>query len=324
MVGRVTFSGGKEAWGSALAAVLALLPVMQAEAGAPAGAAVVNTAATSYQMDGDSGSATSNTVATPVTELLDLTLRSAATEPARLDGRDAATFGIPFVLTNIGNGNEAFHLEAADPSQETAPTVAIDVDGNGAFDPAVDITLSGQPTPVLAPGAQLNLLLRFARLPTSAGNATITARAVTGSGTPGTLFAGVGDSGSDAVVGRTHAEATLPLAYRFGEAGPLAQLIKSQTVRSPDGGAAPVSGAVITYRLALTTGGDTVLSEAEIVDPIPAGTVFVPGSIQIEDAAASDVADADAAFFDGTAIHIALGEISQPTTHVVTFQVTIL
>ncbi|MBB4858899.1 putative repeat protein (TIGR01451 family) [Novosphingobium chloroacetimidivorans] len=319
-----TVSSKQETWLGALAAALLSLPVPHAQAATLAGTAVSNTASASYQMEGASGSTTSNTVATEVDEILDITLRNTGTETVRLDGRDAATFAIPFVLTNTGNGDEAFQLEAADPSQEVAPTVAIDVDGNGAYDPAVDITLSGQPTPLLAPGAQLNLLLRFARLPTGAGGATITARAETGSGAPGTFFAGKGDRGSDAVVGRTRAEATLPIAYGVGSGGSVAQLIKSQTVRAPDGTAAPVSGAVVTYRLALTAGGGTVLSDAEIVDPIPVGTAFVPGSIQIEDIAVSDVADADAAFFDGAAIHIALGEISQPTTRVVTFQVTIL
>ncbi|VWX54252.1 DUF11 domain-containing protein [Novosphingobium sp. 9U] len=324
MIGAICKGSGKT-WASAIAAVLALLPAARAVAAIAAGEPVVNTARATYEMDGASGSVSSNTVSTTVPEVLDLTLLNTALEPLPIEGQDPATFGIPFVLTNTGNGNEAFHVEAAAPRQEVAPTVAIDVDGNGAYDPAVDITLSAdQATPILAPGAQLKLLLRFAKLPTSAGSATITARAVTGSGVPGTLFAGAGDSGSDALVGRTHAEATLPIAYQLGSAGPAAQLIKSQMVRAPDGGATPVPGAVITYRLALTAGGDAPLSDAEIVDPIPAGTAFVPGSIQIEDVAASDVADADAAFFDGQAIHIALGEISQPTTRVVTFQVTIL
>lgn len=307
-----------------LAAILTFLLAPDALAANTAGSAIVNTAVATYEMDGASGRATSNTAATPVIEVLDLTLSRAATAEVSVEGQDVATFAVPFILTNTGNGTEAFQVEAAAADEQIAPTVAIDVDGNGAYDPAVDITLSGQATPAVAPGAHLNLLLRFARLPTSAGSATITARAVTGSGEPGTVFAGGGDGGSDAMVGQTHAQATLPISYRLGSGNPAAQLLKSQTVRAPDGGDTPVPGAVITYRLALTVGGQVVLSDAEIVDPIPAGTAFVPGSIRIEDAATSDVADADAAFFDGQAIHIAMGEISQPTTRVVTFQVTIL
>jgi uncharacterized repeat protein (TIGR01451 family) len=309
---------------SLLAAALTILLAPNALASNPVGSAIVNTAAATYEMDGASGQATSNTATTTVIEVLDLTLSNASSADVEMAGRDVGTFGIPFILTNTGNGTEAFQVEAAAPDEQMAPTVAIDVDGNGAYDPAVDNSLSGQATPVLAPGAHLKLLLRFAKLPTSAGSATITARAVTGSGAAGTVFIGGGDGGTDAVVGQTQAMATLPISYRLGSNNAAAELLKSQTVRAPNGGDTPVPGAVITYRLALTVGGQAVLSDAEIVDPIPAGTAFVPGSIKIEDVAASDVADADTAFFDGQAIHIAMGEISQPTTRVVTFQVTIL
>lgn len=304
-----------------MAAVFTLVSAYPVSAATPAGTQIVNTAASAFTIDQVPGSATSNSVANHIDEVVDLTL--AQRNPGQI--MDLA-HGLPFVLTNTGNGNEAFHVEANAPAHDGALTVATDVDGNGAYDPAVDITLpSDGTTPVLAPGASLALLLAFAKPPTTAGTATISAKAATGSGTPGTVFAGMGDGGSDALVGLTRAEASLPIAYQVEGAGALpAKLEKSQTVLAPDGTATPVPGAVITYRLALTTTATGALSDAEIVDSIPAGTAYVPGSIQIADAAASDVSDADAAYFDGQSIHIALGEISQPTTRVVTFQVTIL
>lgn len=310
---------------STVIAGLALLFAPEVLAGVPAGGIIVNTAQTAFEIAGSPSTATSNTVTTQIAEVLDLTLAPKSSGTISIPSVGLDEFAIPFVLTNTGTGQEAFHVEAT-PGQASALTVAMDVDGNGAYDPAVDITLPQDgTTPVLAPGASLTLLLRFEKAPTEAGSATITARAVTGSGAPGSIFAGLGDGHGDAVVGQTRAEASITMAYRLGSALPVsAKLDKSQTVRAPDGSATPVRGAVITYRLALTTDTSTMLTDAEIVDPIPAGTAFVPGSIQIEDAAASDVSDADAAYFDGQAIHIALGEISQPTTRVVTFQVTIL
>jgi uncharacterized repeat protein (TIGR01451 family) len=307
----------------AVLAVLMLFAAPHAKAAASAGQAIVNTAQVAFQIAGAAGSVPSNTTTTQVAEILDLTLVRRTTGLVAVPS-DFGAFGVPFVLTNTGNGNEAFHVEAA--AQEGAPAVAIDTDGNGAYDPAIDAVLPADgTTPVLAPGASLDLLLRFTSQPGRASTATISAKALTGSGVPGTTFAGSGDQGSDAVVGSTHAEASLDFAFQPGTPdGAQATLEKSQTVRAPDGGTAPVPGAVITYRLALATSGTATMSDAEIIDPIPAGTAFVPGSIRIEDVASSDVADADAAFFDGSAIHIALGEISQPTTRVVTFQVTIL
>ena len=308
-------------------ALLALLLSFAAPcwAAAPAGTSIVNTARTALTIDGASQAVTSNTAVTQVAELLNLTLSLKTAAATVIPAEGLAGFGIPFTLTNTGNGHEAFQVTAA-LAQAEALGVAVDVDGDGRYDPAVDIALPADgTTPVLAPGASLALLLRFAERPTGAGTATITAKAVTGSGTPGTTFAGGGDQGGDAVVGETHAEVSLAVPYSLsgaGEAG--ATLDKSQVVRAPDGSATPVAGAVVTYRLALSTSGAETMSDAQIVDPIPAGTAFVPGSIRIEDAAMSDVADADAAYFDGQAIHIALGEISQPTTRVVTFQVKIL
>ena len=92
---------------------------------------------------------------------------------------------------------------------------------------------------------------------------------------------------------------------------------------APDGSAAAVSGATITYRLDLTTTGSETLNDAEIIDPIPAGTTYVPGSIRLNGVATSDAGDSDAAIFDGTQIRVALGDLSQTTTQVVTFQVII-
>lgn len=306
--------------------VLALAFTWQVSAATPAGTNIVNTATASFQIEQSPGLVKSNSVTSRLDEVLNLTLVAKTAGPVSIPTSGSTSIGRPFVLTNTGNGNEAFHVEATAPAQADALTVATDVDGNGAYDPAVDTTLPHDGiTPVLVPGASLNLLLVFREPPSPSGTATIKARALTGSGTPGTVFTDAGDGGSDALVGQTRAEASLPIAYApADQAGSPAKLEKSQSVRAPDGSATPISGAVVTYRLALTTSATGALSDAEIVDSIPAGTAYVPGSIRIEDAAASDVSDADAAYFDGQTIHIALGEISQPTTRVVTFQVTIL
>lgn len=311
---------------SAALMVLALLLAPAAHAGLVAGSTIVNTAQVTYDLADESQSAPSNTTSDRINEVLDLTLTRKVAGPVAIPPADPDTFAIPLVLTNTGNGREAFVLGVTAPGQAAAPTVATDVDGNGAYDAAVDITLPpGTATPVLAPGASLNLLLRPADGTVQPGTMTVIADAVTGHGAPGTTFPGQGDGGGDAVVGRTEAEAALGIALEFDTgASAAARLDKSQTVRAPDGSASPVRGAVITYTLRLTTSAVEPLGETQIVDPIPAGTAFVPGSIRIEDVAASDVSDADAAFFDGQAIRIALGEISQPTTRIVTFQVTIL
>lgn len=311
----------------AIAALFLVLlwPAHTAAASTTAGMYIINTAGLTFDLDDSSASTSSNTSSTLVHEVLDLKLSRATNEVAIVPPDRLAAFAIPFVLVNTGNGPEAFYVEATTQDQDSALTVAIDVDESGTYDSAVDIALpKTEGTPILAPEASLTLLLRFERTPATAGTARIVAKALTGSGDPGTTFVGKGEAGSDALIGLTRAEGKLSLPYQPGEGRPAAaRLEKSQVVRAPDGSATPVKGAVVTYRLALTTSAGAVMRDAEIIDSIPAGTTFVPGSIQIEDAAASDVSDADPAHFDGEAIHIALGEISQPTTRVVTFQVTI-
>jgi uncharacterized repeat protein (TIGR01451 family) len=154
---------------------------------------------------------------------------------------------------------------------------------------------------------------------------TITARAVTGSGRPGTTFAGTGDGSCDAIVGRTTAGATLslPLASAQASAFPDATVTKSQSVRAPDGGDQPVRGAVVTYTLEAQFAGSGVARGARFADPLPAGTLYVPGSLRLDGEPLTDPADGDAGAFDGTAVQIALGDIVTPAARSFSFQVTI-
>ncbi len=167
--------------------------------------------------------------------------------------------------------------------------------------------------------------MRFASTPAQSGTLTVEAYTASGNGSYATVIPGKGDDGVDAIIGHMDS-GSVAIAFqpRDGDrTSEPATLIKSQSVRAPDGSAAAVPDAIISYRLALATTGRETLTEAEIADAIPAGTLYVPASITIDGVAASDAKDSDAALFDGTAIHVALGDINQPTTRVVTFQVKI-
>lgn len=293
----------------------------------PAGTLIRNIASASFSAESGDTSIKSNAVSTRVGELLDVRLTPKADGPIAIPANPAPGFGISFALSNSGNGTEAFSIEGAVPGAASGPSVAVDVDGNGIYDPAVDIDLpSGGRTPALPAGGRLDLIVRFTSPPTQDGIIQLTARAVTGTGTAGTLLAGIGDDGSDATVGKTDAAARaeqpfiMPSNHRDSD---LATLTKSQAVMAPDGTETAMTGATITYRLELATTGREMLADAEIADRIPTGTRYVPGSIRLNGAATSDAADSDAALFDGAQIRVALGDLSQPTTQVVTFQVII-
>lgn len=231
---------------------------------------------------------------------------------------------VPFLLTNADNGDEAFAITATVASASaTIRAIVIDVDGDGVYDPAKDTVLVDGTTPVLAPGQTLRLLailtLSGGTGDTDDGALTIAARAVTGSGSEGDAFAGRGDGGGDAVVGATGASATLVVPIGRASAGP--SLVKSQSVRATDGSSNPVRDAVITYTLDARFVG--ALGDARIDDPLPAGTAYVAGSLQLDGATLSDVADADAGSFDGRTVSVALTGIAANAVHNIQFKARI-
>lgn len=291
--------------GIALAASL-LMPA-PAMGDTRAGTAIENTAAVRWDAAGASEAGSSNTDRLLVAERLDLTLATAGSPDAT--GTGAAW---PVRLTNTGNGEEAFTLMAV--AGGTAVRVAVDADGDGRFDPARDTVLDGQ-TPTLGPGASLLLLVLA---PGADATPTLEARAVTGSGAPGQVFANAGDGGGDAVVGSTGATARLTLdATASTLALPL--LVKSQTVAAPDGSSRPMSGAVITYTLEARFTGPA--AAARIEDAVPAGTRLVPGSLRLDDASLTDAVDGDPGVASGTGVSVSLGDITAPTVRRVSFQV---
>lgn len=266
-----------------------------------AGDRVVNTASARYDVAAKQEVVTSNTDIVLVAERLDIAL-------SRADM--VASSAIPVVLTNRGNGMEAFRL-SAQVDAGTAPHVfAIDTDGDRRYDAARDTLIVAATTPPLDPGASLALLLLNDGDAT--GPVTVIAQAATGSGTPGMVFTGAGDGGGDAVVGPTGARAELTVPVTAPDAPPT--LTKTQSVLAPDGSARAVRGAVISYTLVAHF--PTWTTAARIDDPVPAGTRYVPGSLSLDGAAQADPGAAGA-------IAVALGDIPAAGVRTLQFKVRI-
>lgn len=297
----------------------------------PAGTVINNSATATYDLpEGGQTTVTSNIVSLTVDELLDVGV-------AWTDGGDVAvTPGatgrvLTFRVTNAGNGGEAFRLLARDNSggddfDPAATSVVLDANGNGIYDPGLDtIYVAGANEPVLAP-EQSMLVFVLSAIPAGAGDAQrgridLVATAATGSGAPGTTFAGQGQGGGDAVVGATGADAEDDGYYKV-TAGSVA-FEKSATVADPFGGTTNVPGAIITYRLVATVSGSGSLANLRIADAIPAGTTYRPGTLTLEGGPLSDAADADAGEFTGTGVAVRLGTVAGGNARTVTFQVAI-
>ncbi|KQN02096.1 hypothetical protein ASE82_12635 [Sphingomonas sp. Leaf230] len=293
--------------------------------GTPAGTPIVNTAGLRYDADGTAQSTSSNTVTIIVAERLDVALVR--------DGRGAVVVtaqpvAIPFTLTNLDNGAESFVLAASvSPGAAVLRTLVIDTDGDGLYDPAKDVAPVDGKTPLLTPGQSIKLLAILVATPDGgATNAvlTVTARSTTGSGATGNVYPSAGDGGGDAVVGPTGALATVSVPLGTALAGPV--LLKSQSVRAADGSQTAVRDAVITYTLEARF--TDAVTGARIADPIPVGTVFVPGSLTLDGAPLSDGADDDAGRFDpsaaqGAGVTVALGRVAAGSSHTVQFKAKI-
>lgn len=306
---------------SAAACALALLAAVPVSSQTPAGSTIRNTADARYRIGDAEASSRSNEDQVTVAERLDVVLALAAPPPAL--PRSAETAAVAVQLTNGGNGQEAFGLDAAvDSGSAAVRGFAADVDEDGRYDPAVDTRLADARTPVLAPGTPIRLFVLLEGTDGDTGELTlaVTARAVTGSGARGTTFDGLGDGGGDAVTGDTGAAATVrtALAVTTGDAP---TFLKSQSVSAPDGSTTPVAGARVTYTLAARF--TAPVDGARIDDPLPEGTRYVAGSLLLDGAPLSDGEDGDAGSVDAQQVRVLLGDIPGPATRTVQFQVTL-
>ena len=307
---------GRGLRGAALSLVLFASPPVFAQAGmsAAAGTApatvITNTAEARWTAAGVVETGRSNTDRLVVAERLDIRLTPGPAAPA-------GSGAVAVDLTNAGNGIEAFAIVAAAPNAP-ALTIVADVDGDGRCDLGTDRALVDGRTAPLAAGASVRLLVCDA-----AADVRVTARAVTGSGQPGTVFAGAGDGGSDAVVGSTGAAATLVIgkdgAAGADDAAPV--FTKSQSVVAPDGSARAAVGAVITYTLDARF--DAATAAVDIEDPLPAGTAIVADSLALDGRPLSDAADADAGEIAAGTVRVRLVDVPAGAVHRVTFSVTV-
>lgn len=297
--------------------------------GVAAGTLIENTASATYSDDGGSPQTVdSNTVTVQVAELLDVTV---ATQDASAVSIGSGSAVLTFEVTNTGNGPEAFDL-TADPAvagnafDVTVDGIAYDTNGNGVYDPGVDVVLApGASTPeVLADEALTVFVLVTA--PAGVADAetsevNLLAEAVTGTGAPGTVFAGQGVDGSDAVTGLTNADADDNGALIASIAS--LTLAKSAVIADPFGGTEPVPGATITYSIVASVSGSGTITDLLVTDAIPADTTYALESITLDSAALTDASDTDAGTYTGTAVEVAIGDANAGDSFTITFDVTI-
>lgn len=299
--------------------------------GTVAGTNINNVATASFDLPGGGTSTvTSNTVTMKVDELLDVTVASA--DPGDVVTSPSATNQVlKFTVTNAGNGNEKFALTTVDTAggddfNPGVTSIVLDSNGNHAYDAGVDtVYVSGSNDPDLAPDGSITVFV-LSTIPGSVSNGNrgrvdLTATAKTGSGTPGTSFAGQGQGGGDAVVGATTATATHNGFYAISAA--TLALVKSASVADQFGGSKQVPGATVTYTLVASASGSGSVANVQVNDSIPTGTTYKASSLTLDGSGLTDATDGDAGRFSSNAISVGLGSVTAGSSHTITFQVSI-
>jgi uncharacterized repeat protein (TIGR01451 family) len=302
--------------------------------GVAAGTSIDNTAQVTYTVGSVSATATSNTTSVTVAEILDVVVTLQTPSVPVTAG--ATQQEMLYRVTNTGNGPETFHLQMTstlggdefDPVAAT-PSIYFDTDASGDLSPGDTAYVAGSNDPVLNADAFVTVLL-VNDIPAGAadgnrGFSRLLADARTGTGAPGTTFAGQGAGGTDAVVGTTGADSDATGQYLV--AGVAVNAVKSQAVADQFGGTRPVPGARINYTIVVSATGTGSASVTVFNDNIPANTTYVPGTLRLNSVALSDAADVDAGDFSTTPsarVRVQLGTLTQASgAQTIQFAVTI-
>lgn len=329
-------------------ALLALIyfPVKSAHAaGTAAGTTVSNMATLTYVIGiGPPSTATSNTVSFRVDEIIQPVLAWQDGTPVAVNAPGSNDV-LTFLLTNSGNGPEAFGLTRTNgpaplpagnytPLNGSIGSIYLESGSQAGFQAAGvnadTIYLPGTNDPNLAPNAG-QIIYVISDTPNVASNAhgdvLLTAASLTAGAAgalPGTALAGLGQGGGFAVVGSTRAQASATGSYIASGLG----FVVNKTVLSvldPQATTVVMPGAVMTYQIVATLSGAGTATNLVITDPMPANTTYVPGSIVVNGIAKTDAADADnAQFITATqTVSVSLGNVAAPANVVITFRATI-
>ena len=312
----------------ALAVAASAYPATAYAAGVSAGTTIQNTASATYSNGATTETITSNQVDILVDEVLNVAVASQDAGNVTLNASGAV---LSFEITNTGNGPEAFRLTVnsaltGDDFDPSVTLLAYDSNNNGVYNAGVDTVIApGGSTPAIAADDTLLVFVVTGLAGTPAdgdtGDVRLTAVAATGSGTPGTKFSGQGAGGGDAVVGSSTAtdndEGTL-----IASIGAVS-LVKSVTIDDQFGGHEAIPGATATYSIVASVSGTGGVSSLVVSDPIPAGTTYKAGSLELNGASLTDATGDDAGSAGSSGISVNIGTMTSGANRTITFSVTL-
>ena len=311
-----------------------MAPAIAFAVGTPVGTVIENTATVTFDLAGSQLTLQSNTTTVTVVELIDVAVTVQSTQ--LLVAANDTNQALLFRVTNTGNGTETFQLvidsalggDDFDPVP-AVPPIYFDTDGSGDFNAGDVAYTPGANDPVLAADVAVDVFL-VNDIPGGVANgesglSQLTATSVTGTGAPGTEYAGQGDGGVDAIIGTSSGEDLDTGEYLVSDVQ--VNVVKAQVVADPFGGTEVIPGAVITYTITVEVLGTGTATASAVRDLIPTYTTYVPASITLNAAPLTDAIDADAGEFDTSGaptVVVRLGDLTAVAgIQTVVFQVTI-
>lgn len=314
--------------------IASLLPLIAGAAGTPAGTVIENQAVVNFELAGTPLTRSSNVTSLRVAERIDVV--ASLQSPQLLAAAGDADRALLFTITNTGNGTESYGLaidntvggDDFDPVA-AVPAIYFDSDASGDLTAADQPYTAGVNDPVLAADASVDIFL-VNSIPVSAANGEIgrtqlTVSSLTGVGAAGTVYAGSGEGGVDAVNGSSTGQALAVGEYIVSDIQ--LNVVKTQIISDPFGGTEPVPGATITYTITIEVVGSGTATGATFRDEIPTYSSYLADSISLNGGALSDLADADAGEYDTTAVPsivVRLGDLTLADgVQTIEFQVSI-
>jgi len=311
-----------------LAAAVAVAPAVRA-ADVAAGTIITNTASAQYTLGATTEIQTA-TAAFTVDQLVNVTVTwQNSTDVSVLAGSVQQT--LLFQLTNTGNGPDSYTLSASvqppggSAFSPAACQIYYDTAGTGVFASGDQLYTPGSNDPALAQNASKAMLI-VCNVPSTAvdlslGEMQLLATSKTVSGTPGTVSAGGGTGGVNAIAGLTGGKSDADGLYQVHLVN--FAYSKHASVTDPSGGSSAMSGSVITYTLTVTPSGSGTGNAVTVTDPVPAHTSFVAGSLLLNGAAVTPTVG-DYNLTTPGAVTVKLGNLAgSAAAQVVKFQVQI-
>ncbi|MEM7217257.1 MAG: hypothetical protein AAF515_02760 [Pseudomonadota bacterium] len=331
-----------------------------AATGTAAGVPVLNSAEASFTIGGVNQPTARASVLFRVDELLEVALTSVDVGPVGVFATQTAAVQ-QYRLTNLGNGQEAFRLQALDavPGDDFDPQLAtLFIESNGQLGLQTgpggdDPYVPGGNDPLLAADEAL-IVYVTADIPAGLADNDVglmTLRGVArtivdGAGTsdptqpafpvPGTSYSGQGDGGLVvAMVGATYDTGAPQFAasHDFLVTTPTLSISKAVLgVADPGGGTTVVSGSVIDYEISVTLPVGGSATALTVTDPLPVELAYQPASLQVSALPAGEEFDDDflPAGVDNTgfdplaqALEVRFGDVVGPVSYSITFQAVV-